>query len=215
MKFLTLFLLCVILCSCKNSLLTVNTTDIDVRETTPAYDTDDITKNEEIKKIPLISEEEITALIDTYFLYEQHKFSEGLSSDYNDYVIDNSQQPFNKYYKVIDKNYDTWEEWTAFLESFYCGQLLEEALGYSTLGSGGSIINIDGFTYTNTIGGLGPMPHRYTYTLHETESGKTVAKVIQKDLFNDYFYVNEFVCTLTENGWRFQERRVYTTYLDE
>ena len=87
-----------------------------------------------------------------------------------------------------------------FLESIFSGTCLENALENQT-----HIKNFDGYTYHDG-GGMGwNRSLQYTYEVNETPQNEITVTIIEKDVFTDENYLTEFLCILTDDGWRFQE----------
>lgn len=197
-------------CACTNSNVVSETeeTELSVQNQIPSNISSVIDNNisepdfvEETQNV-VITDEEITTLIDNYLLYIRYTTYDSLTtgSDFITLVDEFNTKVETKYYKVIDEKYDTWEEWVAFLESIFYGTCLENALANQT-----HIKNFDGYTYHDS-GAMGwNRSPQYTYDVNETLQNEIAVTIIETDVFTDENYHTVFLCILTDDGWRFQE----------
>ncbi|MGN1408593.1 MAG: hypothetical protein ACI4XJ_00290 [Eubacteriales bacterium] len=165
-----------------------------------------ITQPEVTEEKTAISTEEITVLIDNYLLYVCYtQYGAPRVGEESITVADESDPAIQReFFKVTDDRFDTWEDWTAFLESIFSGDCLEDALANQV-----HIKNIDGCTYHDD-GAMGwNRSPGYTYEINETPNDETTVRIIQKDVFTDEEHITEFICVHTEDGWRFDERVPY------
>lgn len=211
LKHLILFILCMhLFCACTDSDVVDETeeTELSVQNQIPSNISSVIDNNisepdfvEETQNV-VITDEEITTLIDNYLLYIRYTTYDSLptGSEFITLVDEFNTSVETNYYKVVDEKYDTWDEWAAFLESIFSGTCLENALANQT-----HIKNFDGYTYHDGGAmGLNRSPH--TYEVNETPQNEITVTIIEKDVFTDENYLTEFLCILTDDGWRFQER---------
>ena len=140
---------------------------------------------------------EIEELFSKLHLYQKlaEYSSASMEVDYN--VTD----PSGMYNKVIDEKYDTWEEWTAFVSSVFCGDYLANIIKNSDL-----YINVDGYTYCMQ-GGMGwYLSEEYTYEIIENNVTEVVINISYEDnspgAENGASQTFTYVLTKTENGWR-------------
>lgn len=170
-----------------------------------------------------ITESEIESLIDRYLTYEKYTVYSSSSMEVlnentvtddtsDDSVIAEEEEVIvpestvtDGYLKVINENYDTWEEWTAFGESIFSKELFASLTENNTL-----FINVDGYTYC-LPGDMGwYVSSEYTYDITESTAEKAVVEVRRNELVpgeDDTVHIDTFVLYPTENGWRIGEIR--------
>ena len=76
---------------------------------------------EAAEEVTDITDAEITALMDAYLVYERYTVYASDSMEMEPDYIEIDGRFFNK---VTDPAYDTWAEWTAFVEGIFCGNAL-------------------------------------------------------------------------------------------
>ena len=155
---------------------------------------------EEAEEVTCITDAEITALIDTYLIYERYTVYDSSSMETDpkvSLVVD-----ARTYNKVKDEAYDTWEEWRAFGESIFCGEAWEERRRNE------NFIEIDGDTYCSE-GAMGwSVSKEYTYRIIESTSDRVVIEMTRSERNpggEDLEQINIFALHRTENGWRIGE----------
>ena len=106
--------------------------------------------------------------------------------------------------KVIDEKYDTYDEWTAFVESIYTGEMLEQML--SELES--IVIDVDGYSYASCTALPYLWSDEYTYKIVESDENtakitltRTYAPVGLESTEEEFTYV----LTKTGAGWRISD----------
>ncbi len=141
-----------------------------------------------------ISEETIDELLDQYFLYEKyvHSYTESMQ-------VDTSRMDEDFYCPVTDENYDTWAEWTAFVEGIFCGTALEEAMVKMRQ----SYKEVDGMTYVcgGAIGWyLSSEPT--SVTIEEESDTEATLIVARYEMFEEADVPVNYILHKTDNGWR-------------
>lgn len=144
--------------------------------------------------------EEITILFDNMILLEKYRNDPTCLC-----VVDGPLALDAPYLKVTDERYDTYAEWTAFVESIYTGEMLEQINGELS----DFAIDIDGYTHVTPTAFPNYFSDEYTYKI--VESGENTAKIT---LTRTYAPVGlesteeEFTYLLTETdaGWRISDR---------
>ncbi len=77
----------------------------------------------------------------------------------------------SEYYPVIDKKFDTWDEWEAYIRSAYADKLAEEFLAYD------GMVSIDGKTYCKGGGRGYDLTDEYTVRILSDEPEKVTVHV--------------------------------------
>lgn len=144
-----------------------------------------------------INDSEIIALMDAFQIYLEYNEYSSDSMLIDQTITDES----GMYFRVTDEKYDTWDEWTSFIESIFCGDYLTKILE-----SMRNYINIDGFTYCSP-GSMGwYLSKEYTYEIIESSKDNLII-----DVKYDAIYPGEseavvetfrYVLNLTDGGWR-------------
>ena len=142
------------------------------------------------------------SLFERYLLHEQYTVYSSSSIDYDQEVI--TQYNSHYYNRVTDERFDTWEEWTAFVGSIFCGDYLNTIMENEE-----KFINLDGKTYV-VVGDMGWLLSR-TYTYEVLESDWESAKVsITRRQINPGAEDSEFTAVYqlirTDGGWRIEGR---------
>lgn len=140
-----------------------------------------------------ISDDEIKTLLDFYIEYRHFTRGGPPHIDSEDFIELNG----NEYYRVDDENYDTWAEWEAFIRSFYCGSLAEDALFNE------HYTDVDGALYCANFAGQYSLSDDYIYEVLRNENGEAVIRVTLQDYMsplNASVYTMTF--SLTDDGWR-------------
>lgn len=160
----------------------------------------DTLPEEESAEVTNLTDEEITALIDTYLVYERYTVyaSDSMQMEPNYIEIDG-----RFYHKVTDEAYDTWAEWTAFVERIFCGDYLTERMKNEV-----NFINVDGHTYCQA-GGMGwYVSGEYTYKITESSAERVVIEMTREELNpggENLSHINTFALHRTDSGWRIGE----------
>ena len=150
-----------------------------------------------------ITDAEITALIDTYLLYERYTVYASDSMEMEPNYVEIDGRFFNK---VTDPAYDTWEKWTAFVESVFCGDNLTSEM--DRIVSEQRFTEVNGLTYCQA-GSMGwYISSEYTYRITESTADRVVIEMTRRELNpggEDLEHINIFALHLTENSWRIGE----------
>lgn len=158
---------------------------------------------EEASEATNLTDAEITALIDTYLIYERYTVYSSDSMEMEPNYIELDGRFFNK---VTDEAYDTWAEWTAFVESIFCGDSLTAEM--ERIETEQRFVNVDGNTYCQA-GGMGwYVSGEYTYQITESTADRVVIEMIREELNpggENLEHINTFALHHTENGWRIGE----------
>lgn len=171
-------------------------------------------KSEETEPEPVyITEEEISALMESYLNYEMYTQYDTdaiigappAETDENGLVAEIEMT--SEYSKVYNEKYDTWDEWIAFIESIYCGDRLTEELEYMENNS--RFVNIDGYTHVRA-GGMGwYISGDYTYEILRSNENCALLEIMRTEIEPGelerqerhwFYYLNN-----TENGWRISD----------
>ncbi len=141
-----------------------------------------------------ISEETIDSLLDQYFLYEKY-VRRGSSS----MPVDYSQMDAEYYCPVTDENYDTWAEWTAFLEGIFCGAALDKAMEKVSW----SYKEVDGMTYcVQADVGWYLSSEPTSVTIEEESDTEATLIVARYEMFEEADVPVNYILHKTDNGWR-------------
>lgn len=150
------------------------------------------------------SDEEIKSLFDDMIRLELYQAD---AYAYPEVFSTDSGSP--DFLKVTDERYDTYAEWTAFVESIYTGEMLEQML--SELES--IVIDVDGYSYASCTALPYLWSDEYTYKIVESDENtakitltRTYAPVGLESTEEEFTYV----LTKTGAGWRISDL-VYET----
>ncbi len=153
---------------------------------------------------PAIPHDEIKLLFDKMMLLDKYRNDPTYLC-----VVDGPLALDAPYLKVTDERYDTYAEWTAFVESIYTGEMLEQML--SELES--IVIDVDGYSYAACIGGINYLSYEYTYEIGDSDDDTVLITVhrIKNKLGEDPKEVDfTYLLTKTGAGWRISDL-VYET----
>ncbi len=141
-----------------------------------------------------LTAETIDGLLDRYFLYEKYVCHSTESMQ-----RDTSRMDEDYYCPVTDENYDTWAEWTAFVEGIFCGTALEEA----TVKMNQSYKEVDGMTYVRG-GAMGwyLSAEPTSVTIEEESDTEAMLIVARYEMFEQADVPINYILHKTENGWR-------------
>ncbi|MBO5298541.1 MAG: hypothetical protein J6B51_00495, partial [Clostridia bacterium] len=148
-----------------------------------------------------IYDSDIAELFEKLHLYQKYAEYSSASMKVDSSVTDES----GMYNKVIDEKYDTWDEWTAFVSSVFCGNYLTNTKNNDLY------INVDGFTYCMQ-GGMGwYLSEDYTYNIVENNNSEVVIDITYKENSptvgdEETYQTFRYVLQLTENGWRIADQ---------
>ncbi len=159
---------------------------------------------EEAEEVTYITDAEITALIDTYLVYERYTVYASDSMEMEPEAVEIDGRFFNK---VTDPAYDTWDEWTAFAERIFCGDALTAEM--AQMENDQRFISVDGSTYCQA-GSMGwYISGEYTYRITEGTADRVVIEVIRQEgtpgEYETTDHIRSYVLYPTENGWRIGE----------
>lgn len=150
------------------------------------------------------SDEEIKSLFDDMIRLELYQAD---AYAYPEVFSTDSGSP--DFLKVTDERYDTYAEWTAFVESIYTGEMLEQML--SELES--IVIDVDGYSYASCTALPYLWSDEYTYKIGDSDENtakitltRTYAPVGLESTEEEFTYV----LTKTGVGWRISDL-VYET----
>lgn len=99
-------------------------------------------------------------------------------TQYESLEIDStSKDNSGMYFKVLNKEYDTWSEWTSFCESIFYGEALYDSIEQSEM-----IKNIDGYTYCcpGSIGWY--ISSEYSYELIKSSQERALVKISRQKI---------------------------------
>jgi len=148
-----------------------------------------------------IYDSDIAELFEKLHLYQKYAEYSSASMKVDSSVTDES----GLYNKVIDEKYDTWDEWTAFVSSVFCGNYLTNTKNNDLY------INVDGYTYCMQ-GGMGwYLSEEYTYNIVENNNSEVVIDITYKENSptvgeEETYQTFRYLLNLTENGWRIADQ---------
>ena len=155
-----------------------------------------------------ITEEEIDTLMQAYLLYEKYTVYDSSSmidfpqvTDENGIVAE--VEITEEYMKVNLPEYDTWDEWIAFIESIFWGdELMEET---ERMENDKKYINRDGYTYVR-LGEMGWYISRdYTAEVLWSELNFAQVKIVRKQRYpaeEERDYTKLFFLQKNDGTWR-------------
>lgn len=145
-----------------------------------------------------LTDDAITALIDIDLQISKFLYTEPPASNYSDTAEYNGRE----YYRVEEEEFDTWDEWDAFIRGAYCGQLAKDALATDT------VVNIEGNTYSNGGSRGYDLSDNYTYEITSSD-GNTVTVLMRnpsRDPEDNYVNETTYTFKLTNDGWRIENK---------
>ena len=157
---------------------------------------------------PVIPHDEIKLIFNNMILLEKYRY------DPLGYLFPGVDVlELEPYLKVTNERYDTYAEWTAFVESIYTGEMLEQIKGELEE----AFIDVDGYTYVTPTAFPNYFSDEYTYRI--VESGENTAKItltrtyapVGLEATEEYF---TYVLTKTDAGWRISDRVFETSGTD-
>ncbi|MCD7770585.1 MAG: M56 family metallopeptidase [Oscillospiraceae bacterium] len=144
-----------------------------------------------------ITNTEIVSLIDDYFEWVYFaKFSAPEVDQTDSYVVAGTT-----YYRVLDEDFDTWDEVVGYASGIFCGEMA----AYEDGGEWAGFISVDGAVYCcNTASPNGDYPYtdEYSYEILRNTDGRALISVDNPSSTGESQYHNVFTFSLTENGWR-------------
>ncbi|MCD8107529.1 MAG: M56 family metallopeptidase [Oscillospiraceae bacterium] len=144
-----------------------------------------------------ITNAEIVSLLDDYFDWVSFAKSSAPEVDQTDsYVVAGTT-----YYRVLDEDFDTWEEVTDYACSIFCGEMA----AYDDSGEWSGYLNVDGVAYNrNTVSPNGDYPYtnEYSYEILKNAGGSALIRVDNPSIDGENPYHNVFTFSLTDDGWR-------------
>ncbi len=144
-----------------------------------------------------IANEEIISLLDDYFDWVYlAKFSAPEVDQSDSYVVAGTT-----YYRVLDEDFDTWEEVVDYASGIFCGEMA----AYEDSGEWSGYLDVDGVAYNcNTVSPNGDYPYtdEYSYEILRNSDGRALIRVDNPSSTGENQYHNVFTFSLTENGWR-------------
>ena len=115
------------------------------------------------------------------------------------------EYPEKKFYKCAEEDKDEWSEWESYVKSIYCG---DELIGLA-LGSA-SIVNIDGYTYSDGAGGRGyDLTDDFTIFCDMFDREKSIAYYSVNNPYvseEDGVKTTAYTFKLTDDGWRIESK---------
>ncbi len=146
-----------------------------------------------------ILEEEIAQLMERYLLHERYTVYSSLSVDSSFSAKDEDRT----YYRVANEEYDTWEEWIAFIESIFTGDALTNAEPNPY-----SYIEVDGYTYCRP-GDMGwYISGEYKYEIIEQNDKSAIVLISRYENEPSEVGIKEnelqwnYSLVMTDAGWR-------------
>lgn len=143
--------------------------------------------------------EEARTLIDAYLEYEKYTVYDASSMEADwDHPVDVKGRA-HRYAKVTDPRYDSWEEWTDFAGSIFCGKYLIQVFNDQT-----SFVAMDGDTYCFGAETEWTLTKDYTYEItHPEDADGPVLELRREDRAAGYDpYSDFFLLEKTADGWR-------------
>lgn len=146
-------------------------------------------------QVPL-TDDEIVEIIDNLLLYEKYGIYASLQTS-------NETDKSGMYYKVIDENFDEYNEWVEFIENIFCDKYLEMVYNETS----GSIVNIDGYTYDDGSASGWTLSNDYTYKIFENDAQQTILTIIRNDFSYGHERIDEksVILRKTETGWKISD----------
>ncbi len=147
-----------------------------------------------------ISAEDIKKLVDLSIQIGKYLNVEAPAYDFESSVQYNGSE----YYPVIDKKFDTWDEWEAYIRSSYADNLAEEFLAYD------GMVSIDGKTYCKGGGRGYDLTDEYTVRILSDEPEKVTVHVKNPSVWNDedpvpVFEEKDYVLVKLDGGWKIED----------
>ncbi|MCD7823110.1 MAG: M56 family metallopeptidase [Oscillospiraceae bacterium] len=143
-----------------------------------------------------ITNAEIVSLLDNFFEWNGYLAFINPELDYSDSIVVDGEN----YYRVIDEDLDTWDEWVDLTASIFCGELAT----YCTheYDDFSYYLNIDGAVYACLAPGTYPYTDEYTYEILKNADGSALIRIDNPSLTGENPYHNVFTFSLTDQGWR-------------
>ena len=153
----------------------------------------------QIVQLPAELDREITGLLDGFILTQNFIFTEPPSSG-------NETAEYNgrEYYKITDKRYDTWDEWSALFYSIYTDEFADNLLNNFD-----TVVNINGETYSNGGSRGNDTDSDYDYTVvfaNDNEMMVDMTRGYHPVGDENSFLVDRLSMVRTDAGWRIELR---------
>ena len=155
------------------------------------------TASSQTPQLPLGIEIDIIGLLDGFiqtnnFLFTEPPASGNETAEYNG----------REYYKITDKNYDTWDEWSELFYGIYTDEFASNLLnGFDT------VVNIDGETYSDGGSRGRDVDNDYEYTVTSATDSRITVEMRRGYLLEgdeDAVQVDTLTIVKTVNGWRIE-----------
>ncbi|MCD7785962.1 MAG: M56 family metallopeptidase [Oscillospiraceae bacterium] len=144
-----------------------------------------------------ITHAEIVSLLDDYFDWVYLAKFSAPDVDTTDICV----VAGTTYYRVLDEEFDTWEEVVDYASGIFCGEMS----AYEDSGEWSGYLDIDGVAYNcNIVSPNGDYPYtdEYSYEILKNTDGRALISIDNPSSTGESQYHNVFTFSLTENGWR-------------